>query len=86
MKVKMGIRSLDTSRKVDYQQFMTIAECLISEVSAIKVELQAIIADQSTHSKKLIEETHTTFESTISVLKSTINRLRHSLSLNFHVP
>ena len=84
LKVEMGIRALDNTRKADHQQFISTAEKLITEVSTIKYDLQSIITDQSAQSRKLVEETHNTYESTISVLQSTINSLRRSLSLNFH--
>ena len=42
--------------------------------------------DQSTLSQKLIDETHTAYESTISVLHATINRLQRFVSSNFHGP
>lgn len=80
----MGIRSLDTSRKADHQQFIATAERLITEVSTIKVELQSTIAGQDAHTKKLVEETHKAYESTISILQTTINDLSSSLSSNFH--
>ncbi|KAL7615165.1 hypothetical protein Lser_V15G05831 [Lactuca serriola] len=86
LKVEMGIRSLDNNRQVDHKEFMAAAERLISEVSAIKDNLQAAIADQSTLSQKLIVETHTTYESTISILHATINKLQRFLSSNFHGP
>lgn len=54
--------------------------------SAIKDNLQTAIADQSSLSQKLIDETHTAYESTILVLHATINRLQRSLSSNFHGP
>lgn len=63
---------------------MSTAERLINEVSTIKVELQSTIVGQVGHSKKLVEETHNAYESTIAVLQSTINSLRCSLSSNFH--
>ena len=75
LKVEMGIRSLDNNRQAHHNEFMAASECLISEVSTIKDNRQATIADQSTLSQKLIDETHTAYESIISVLNSTINKL-----------
>ena len=86
LKVEMGIRSLDNNRQADHREFMAAAERLISEVTAIKTDLQAAIADQASHSEKLIAETHTAYESVISVLQTTINRMQRSLSANFHGP
>lgn len=71
LKVEMGIRALDNTRKADHHQFIAIAEKLISEVSTIKSDLQSIITDQPAQSRKLVEETHNAYESTISVLQST---------------
>ena len=86
LKVEMGIRSLDNNRQADRREFMAVAERLISEVTAIKTDLQAAIADQASHSEKLIVETHIAYESAISVLQTTINWLQRSLSPNFHGP
>lgn len=86
LKVEMGIRSLDTNRRVDHQDFMAAAERLITEVTAIKQGLQTAIADQAAQSQKAIEETHTAYESTISVLHATIARMQKSLTSNFHGP
>lgn len=36
------------------------------------------------HSKQLVEETHNAYETIISVLQSTINNIRCSLSANLH--
>ena len=86
LKVEMGIRSLDNNRQADHKEFMAAAERLISEVSAIKYYLQTTIADQSSLSQKLIVETQIAYQSTISVIHATINKLQRSLSLNFHGP
>ena len=86
LKVEMGIRSLDNNRQADHNEFMATAERLIFEVSAIKDNLQTAIADQSSLSQKLIAEIYIAYESTISVLHATINRLERTLSSNFHSP
>ena len=65
---------------------MAAAERLITEVTAIKQGLQTAIADQAAQSQKAIEETHTAYESTISVLHATIARMQKSLTSNFHGP
>ena len=65
---------------------MEATERLISEVTTIKNDLQTAIKDQASQSQKIIDETHTAYESTISVLHSTINRLQRSLTTNFHGP
>ena len=86
LKVEIGIRSLDNNRKDDHKEFLAAAERLVSEVTAIKKDLQAAIADQASQSLKVIDETHNAYESTMSVLQKTINRLQKSLSSNFHGP
>ena len=45
LKFEMGIRSLDTSRQAEHKQFMATVYRLISQVSAIKIDLQTAIAD-----------------------------------------
>ena len=47
LKVEMGIRSLDNNKQEDHKDFMAAAERLISEVTAIKKDLQAAVADQA---------------------------------------
>ena len=84
LKVEIGIRALDNNRTVDHKEFLVTDECLIQEVSAIKTELQSTIMDQAVQSKKLVEETHNAYESTIAVLQSTINNLRRSMSASSH--
>ena len=86
LKVEMGIRSLDNNHRADHQDFMAAVECLITEVTAIKQGLQTAIADQVAQYQKVIDETHTAYESTISVLHATINRMQKSLTSNFHGP
>ena len=80
----MGIRALDNNRTADHKEFLAIAKHLIQEVSAIKAELQSTIADQAVQLKKLVEETHNAYESTVAVLQSTLNNLRLSLFASSH--
>ena len=47
LKVKIGISALHNNRKADHQHVISTAEKLISEVSSIKSDLQAIISDKS---------------------------------------
>ena len=75
LKVEMGIRSLDNNRRADHQDFMVAAERLITEVTTIEQGLQTAVADQAAQSQRVIEETHTAYESTISVLHATITRI-----------
>ena len=84
LNVEMGIRALDSNRTADHKEFLAAAERLIQEVSAIKAELQYTTVDQAVQTKKLVEETHNAYRSTIAVLQSTINNLRRYLSASSH--
>ena len=86
LKVEMGSRSLDNNRQANHKEVMVAAEHLISDVSTIEDNLQTTITDQSSLPQKLIAVTHTAYESIISVLQATINRLQRSLSSSFHGP
>lgn len=63
---------------------MSTFKNLVKEVTTLKDELKTSPEKQAIHSKKLVEETHNAYESTIAVLQSTINSLRRSLSANPH--
>ena len=82
----MGIRSLDNNRKAYHKEFLATAERLMSEVTAVINDLQVAISDQASNSKRLIAETHSAYESVITVLQSTINRVQRSITTIFHGP
>ena len=71
----MGIRDLDNHRTVDHKEFISTAEKLIKEITALKDEFKASLEQQATHSNKLVEETHNASESSLTVLQTTINGL-----------
>lgn len=83
--VEMGIRELDNSITADHKEFISTTERLIKEVTALKDEFKLTLQKQETHSKQLVEETHNAYESSGTVLQSTINGLRWSLTTNLSV-
>ena len=82
LKVEMGIRALDNNRTADHKQFLSTAETLIQEVTAIQEEIKSTIDHQAAHSQTLAQETHNAYEFALAMLQSTINGLRRSLTAN----
>ncbi|KAL7595290.1 hypothetical protein Lser_V15G29353 [Lactuca serriola] len=80
LKIEMGIRALDNNCTADQKQFVSTAENLIKEVTALKEEIKSTLESQTAHSKHLVQETHNAYESVIVVLQSTINNLLRSVS------
>lgn len=85
IRVKMGIRQLDNRRTVDHKEFISTAEKLILEITTLKNDFNQSLEKQASHSKQLVEETYTVYESGLAVLQNKINGLRCSLTAHASV-
>lgn len=61
----MGIWALENNITADHKQFLSTAENLIKEVTALKNELKSTWENQAISSKNLVQETHNTYESAL---------------------